>query len=115
MNTSPHEAGAARRCAGAALATLGLAAAVATTLTRSDAPPAPIAQRIDLNAADASLLTLLPNIGPARAAAIVADREAHGPFNRLEDLAQVRGLGARTIDDLAPYTVLASPSDSRRH
>lgn len=37
-------------------------------------------------------------IGSKKAEAIVAYREAHGPFKRVEDLAQVKGIGTATIE-----------------
>ena len=59
-------------------------------------PPAPV----DLNAAGAAQLDLLPGIGPSTAAAIVAYREAHGPFATVDDLADVRGIGPAKLDAL---------------
>lgn len=114
MNIPPTQPLDARRFAGIMLAALALAAAALSALTRSDAAPASIAQRIDLNEADAARLTLLPNIGPARAAAIIADREANGPFHALEDLAEIPGLGPRTIEDLAPHADLRASSRRQR-
>ena len=56
-----------------------------------------------LNALGASELARVPGIGPRRAAAIVAEREAHGPFLRLEDLAaRVPGIGPKTVDRIRP-------------
>jgi competence protein ComEA len=51
--------------------------------------------RIDLARADAAALEVLPRVGPALAAAIVAERE-RVPFCRLDDLERVRGIGPRT-------------------
>ncbi len=51
---------------------------------------------LDPNAASAEDLTVLPGIGPARAAAIVAQRE-RASFCRPEDLERVHGLGPRTV------------------
>jgi len=51
-----------------------------------------IEYRIDLNRAGVQELKLLPGLGPARAARIIAYREAHGPFQRGTDLLQVPGL-----------------------
>lgn len=48
---------------------------------------------IDLNRADAAELETLPGVGPATAAAIIAHRDANGPFQRVEDLLAVRGIG----------------------
>ncbi|MHB0872447.1 MAG: ComEA family DNA-binding protein [Acidithiobacillus ferrooxidans] len=46
---------------------------------------------VDINHADAAQLRCLPGIGEKRAAAIVAFREAHGPFPGPASLAAVVG------------------------
>ena len=48
---------------------------------------------ISLNQADASLLEDLPGVGPVLAERIVAHREANGPFETVEDLLEVPGIG----------------------
>ncbi len=48
---------------------------------------------ISLNRADAEALQKLPGVGPVLADRIVAYREANGPFERIEDLLQVPGIG----------------------
>ncbi|MDD6790203.1 MAG: helix-hairpin-helix domain-containing protein [Lachnospira sp.] len=48
--------------------------------------------RIDINRADAPALMTLPGIGEARAAAIIAYRNEHGPFAAAEDIMQVPGI-----------------------
>ena len=48
---------------------------------------------VSLNSASASELTALPGVGEATAAAIVAHREANGPFTAVEQLTDVRGIG----------------------
>lgn len=48
---------------------------------------------LDLNRADAAALDTLPGIGPATAEAIIAYREANGPFKRSEDIQNVKGIG----------------------
>jgi len=54
---------------------------------------------INLNTADAETLTReLKGIGAAKAKAIVAYREAHGPFSSVDDLLEVKGIGAATLD-----------------
>lgn len=47
---------------------------------------------IDINTADVTLLRTLPGIGEAKARAIVADREAKGPFESAEDIMRVSGI-----------------------
>jgi competence protein ComEA len=48
---------------------------------------------LDLNTATAADLEKLPGIGPGLARAIVEYREAHGPFQAVEDLLLVPGIG----------------------
>lgn len=56
-------------------------------------PGAVSAGVISLNSATAAELTALPGVGEATAAAIVAHREASGPFTSLEQLMDVKGIG----------------------
>jgi competence protein ComEA len=51
-------------------------------------------------------LEQLPSIGPKTAARIVALRRAQGPFERLEQLRQVKGIGAQTLKKLRPLLKL---------
>jgi competence protein ComEA len=54
---------------------------------------------VDINSADAdTLAAALTGIGAAKAAAIVAYREANGPFQRLEDLMKIKGVGQKTLE-----------------
>lgn len=55
------------------------------------------AQTININTADATELALLEGIGETKALAIVADRQANGPFQTPADLARVRGIGEATV------------------
>ena len=59
-------------------------------------PAAPI----DLNAASEADLDALPGVGPTTARAIVAYREAHGPFHQVDDLTDVQGIGPARLDAL---------------
>lgn len=52
---------------------------------------------VNLNTASASELDALPGIGPARAAAILQEREARGPYSSVEELSRVPGLGPAAI------------------
>ncbi|HET7587709.1 MAG TPA: ComEA family DNA-binding protein [Gammaproteobacteria bacterium] len=55
---------------------------------------------VNVNTADAATIANeLTGIGTAKAEAIVAYREAHGPFKSLEDLEAVKGIGEKTIAD----------------
>lgn len=75
------------------------------TYRKKALPPAPI----DLNTATAGDLQRLPRIGPKLAARILAYREAHGSFRRVQDLTRVRGIGQKTLTKLAPYLVVQTP------
>ncbi len=59
--------------------------------------------RVNLNTATSDQLRLLPEIGPSLSQRIIEDREANGPFQSLQDLDRVRGIGPRTILDVGPY------------
>ena len=61
---------------------------------------------IDLNGADAEHLTLLHGIGPRLAGAIVAWRERNGPIRGIEDLLEIRGIGARRAEAILRNAVL---------
>lgn len=66
--------------------------------------------RININTAGAAELETLPGIGEKRAADIVRDREANGPFRIVEDLTRVSGIGEGTLAGLIDYiTVEDSP------
>ena len=53
---------------------------------------------VNLNSADAdTLAATMVGIGPAKAAAIVAYREQHGPFKTVDDLLLVQGIGESTL------------------
>ena len=59
---------------------------------------APAEDPIDLNTADLALLMTLPEIGEGRAAAILAYRQAHGPFRSVDELAAVEGIGPGILE-----------------
>ncbi|MFF2754248.1 helix-hairpin-helix domain-containing protein [Psychrobacillus sp. NPDC058041] len=55
---------------------------------------------VNINIADAGLLTTLPGIGPAKAEAIIAYRNDEGLFKETHDLMKVTGIGKKTYDKL---------------
>jgi competence protein ComEA len=66
----------------------------------SDAIAAAPAGPVDINRADAGLLDTLPGVGPATAAAIVAERDRNGPFLGVGDLERVPGIGPAKLAGL---------------
>ena len=58
---------------------------------------------VNLNTASASELTALPGIGETLAARIVAWREENGPFDRVDQVMAVYGIGPATYERIRPY------------
>ena len=70
------------------------------------AEPAPARAPLDLNRATAEELETLPGIGAAKAAAILAARDAQGGFSSLDELEAVRGIGPALMAKLRPLVVV---------
>jgi len=71
----------------------------ALALATACAMPTFAATPVNINKADATTIAKsLDGIGQSRAKAIVAWRDAHGPFKQVEDLAQVKGIGKGTLE-----------------
>jgi competence protein ComEA len=58
--------------------------------------------RISVNSASAAQLDTLPGVGPATAQRIIEGR----PYNALEDLLEVKGIGEKTLLKLRPFITL---------
>lgn len=70
----------------------------ALALTFALALPALAASPVNVNTANAQAIAAsLDGIGLAKAQAIVAYRKAHGPFKNAADLANVKGIGSKTL------------------
>ncbi len=65
--------------------------------------PVPLTAAINPNTASLQELTALPGVGQTRARALVAHRQRHGPFTRLEDLDPIPGFGPATLELLGPH------------
>ncbi len=63
-------------------------------------------QTLDVNTASESELTSLPGVGPSLARRIVEYRTANGPFQTVDDLQNVSGIGPSKFDKMAPFIKL---------
>lgn len=71
-----------------------------STDMRPEAAVEPDPGLLDLNRATAEELDVLPGIGPAKARAMVEDRNRNGPFRSVDDLTRVKGIGPKLLDKL---------------
>jgi competence protein ComEA len=67
---------------------------------------------IDLNSASATDLDALPGIGPALAERIVAYRQKHGPFKKIDDLLQVSGIGPKLLEKIKPHLIISEGNET---
>jgi competence protein ComEA len=81
-------------------------AAAGAIQTASTAVPAKPAGKVNINTATAAQLDQVPGVSLTLANDIVAYRNQHGPFKRLEDLDNVKGIGPATIEKLRPHITL---------
>jgi competence ComEA-like helix-hairpin-helix protein len=88
--------------------------ALVFALATSERAPRSVAvgsgERINPNEAPVASLMRLPQIGTARARAIVAQRERHGSdaggppvFRKAEDLQQIKGIGPAIVEEVRPW------------
>ena len=79
--------------------TAALPAAETSAPETAEAAP----DKVNINTASAEELDTPPGIGAQRAADIIADREANGPFRIPEDLTRVPGIGEGILEGLIDY------------
>lgn len=65
-------------------------------------------ETIDVNRADHYDLQRLPGIGEKRAQEIIAYREKNGPFQTVDELMNVSGIGPAILENLREYAVAGS-------
>jgi len=56
--------------------------------------------KVNINTAGSDLLESLPGIGPALAQRIIDHRQTHGPFDRIEDVMEVSGIGNAIFESI---------------
>ncbi|MHB8512150.1 MAG: helix-hairpin-helix domain-containing protein [Actinomycetota bacterium] len=59
--------------------------------------------KVNINTASVNELETLPGIGPSLAQRIVDYRTQHGPFQTIDDLKKVHGIGPKKFDSLKDY------------
>jgi competence protein ComEA len=76
---------------------------------------AAVAGPVNINTADAAkLANELTGVGPALAAAIVADRQTNGNFATPEALMRVKGVGQRIVEMNKGNILVADPAPPAR-
>jgi len=68
---------------------------------------------VNLNTASKDELVALPGIGPAKAQAIIDYRKAHGAFKSVEELKDVKGIGAKRYEKLKPEITVGANAGTR--
>ena len=84
--------------------------AVERTAADSGGPAASgtiINAKIDINSADAEMLTALPGVGPKTATRIYDYRKANGPFRSVDDLLNIKGIGPKVLEKLKPFVTVS--------
>ncbi len=70
---------------------------------------------VDINTADSEILVdELVGIGPQKAMAIVQYRRQHGPFQQVEDLALVDGIGPKTVEQNRSRMTVAESTEGEK-
>jgi competence protein ComEA len=64
-------------------------------------------QKIDINRAPAWMLEALPGIGEAKAQDIISYRQEFGPFQNINELLKVKGIGQSTLENIKELITVA--------
>lgn len=62
---------------------------------------------VNINTADAALLTSVPGIGQVRAEAVIAYRKEHGSFQKKEDIKKVSGIGDALFEKMKDHITVS--------
>ena len=81
--------------------------AATTILVGKDTPDRKLEFLVDLNHAPKSEILHLPGVGGTLADRIIEYREQVGAFEHVEDLENIRGIGAKKREDAASYVYCA--------
>ena len=69
---------------------------------------------LNLNTATKEELVALPGIGPAKAQAILDYRNSHGQFKSIEEVKDVKGIGAKRFEKLKGELTVAPAKPAAR-
>ncbi len=61
---------------------------------------------VNVNTASAVELQYLPRVGPSLAGRILEFRETNGPFDGIDELVAVRGIGETSLEKLKPFVTV---------
>jgi competence protein ComEA len=90
---------------------------VSSPNVKTDTETAPsqtaVHSRLDLNRASAGELESLPGIGAVLAQRVIVFRESVGRFHKIEDLREVKGIGAKKFERLKSF-VMVSAANSKQ-
>jgi competence protein ComEA len=101
-----------RTCVGVlVLLLVGLLAGPVMTAQQpaADAGKAAVQPSVNLNTATVAQLETLPGVGPAMAARIIEHRQKNGPFKKVEELMNVKGIGEKNFLKLKPLVTVTPP------
>ncbi len=65
---------------------------------------------VNVNTATFEELQALPGVGASRATAILETRKARGGFRSADDLLEVKGIGASSLERMRPHVRVSGPS-----
>ena len=83
--------------------------AAAVALAFASLVPLPASAAVNINTATKDELIALQGIGPAKAQAIVDYRKQNGPFKSVDDLRNVKGIGAKRLEKLRADITVGGP------
>jgi competence protein ComEA len=101
---------------------IALSPSTAAAQTKGNTKPAPRAAKaatpagpVNINTASVAELDALPGIGTKTAALIVEYRQKNGPFKKVEELMNVRGIGEKNFLKLKPQLTVGAAKADHEH
>jgi comEA protein len=85
------------------------AATAASQSASRGSTKAPFTGTVNINTASVTDLQALPGVGAKTAALIVEYREKNGPFKKVEELMNIRGIGEKNFLKLKPQVTVSAP------